>query len=265
LARAQVTAVRYEDLARGELGTFEFTAAVRDLAAWASILRSEAIDERVPMSLALTWMVAALKDALRGIPAGGVLLRHEMRFHAAPVVGAPISTTVSIADLYTRRGRRRVELRFVSQQDGSVNAEDLMHLIWASSDVTSAPRVGSPDGERPVGEVLSETLITQEQIDRYADLSGDFNPIHVDPDFGRDTEFGSTIAHGPIPLGLIFQAIESGRGSKWIGGLTLDARFVGPTRPGDRVRIVRSGRNDYAAVIDERPCIVATVNEGGVT
>jgi 3-hydroxybutyryl-CoA dehydratase len=52
-------------------------------------------------------------------------------------------------------------------------------------------------------------LITQELIDVYASISGDFNPIHVDTEAARASEFGGTIAHGCIPLEPVFQAVRS--------------------------------------------------------
>jgi acyl dehydratase len=45
--------------------------------------------------------------------------------------------------------------------------------------------------------VHTATLIfAQEQFDEFARLSGDHNPIHVDPEFAADTRFGRTVAHG---------------------------------------------------------------------
>ncbi|MFI6168457.1 MaoC family dehydratase [Nocardia sp. NPDC051052] len=38
--------------------------------------------------------------------------------------------------------------------------------------------------------------ITQFTINRFADVTGDRNPLHVDPEFAQQTPFGSTIAHG---------------------------------------------------------------------
>lgn len=79
-------------------------------------------------------------------------------------------------------------------------------------------------------------LVTQETIDRYADLSGDHNPLHVDPEFAGRTPFGSTIAHGPIALQPFWVAA-----TRWLGsadlpaGSTVTATFRLATRPGDSI------------------------------
>jgi acyl dehydratase len=45
--------------------------------------------------------------------------------------------------------------------------------------------------------IISEVhLPTQADFDRFAQISGDDNPIHVDPEFAARTRFGRTVAHG---------------------------------------------------------------------
>jgi len=45
--------------------------------------------------------------------------------------------------------------------------------------------------------VIKETKVfTQVEFDAFARLSGDDNPIHVDPAFATKTKFGRTVAHG---------------------------------------------------------------------
>jgi acyl dehydratase len=56
-----------------------------------------------------------------------------------------------------------------------------------------------------VGEELGVSdwhLVTQEDIDTFADVTGDHQFIHVDPERARETPFGGTIAHGYYTLAL---------------------------------------------------------------
>ena len=45
--------------------------------------------------------------------------------------------------------------------------------------------------------------MTQEQVNQFAEVTGDRNFIHVDPQRARDTPFGGTIAHGYLTLSLL--------------------------------------------------------------
>lgn len=56
-----------------------------------------------------------------------------------------------------------------------------------------------------VGEELGVSdwhEVTQEKIDAFAEVTGDDQWIHVDPERAKDTPFGGTIAHGYYTLGL---------------------------------------------------------------
>jgi 3-hydroxybutyryl-CoA dehydratase len=82
-----------------------------------------------------------------------------------------------------------------------------------------------------------DIAITQQLIDHYAALSGDFNPIHIDPAAGAASAFGSTIAHGCIPLEPVFQSIlRWSRSDRLPPGTRLHLRYRAPSRPGDTVR-----------------------------
>jgi acyl dehydratase len=62
------------------------------------------------------------------------------------------------------------------------------------------------DGLRQAeGEVLGTSdwhEVTQQTIDDFADVTGDHQWIHVDPERAKDTPFGGTIAHGYFTLSL---------------------------------------------------------------
>ena len=51
----------------------------------------------------------------------------------------------------------------------------------------------------------------QADFDRFALLSGDDNPIHVDADFAARTGFGRTVAHGMLLYGRVWALIASAR------------------------------------------------------
>jgi 3-hydroxybutyryl-CoA dehydratase len=78
--------------------------------------------------------------------------------------------------------------------------------------------------------------ISQELIDAYADLSGDYNPLHVDQEMAAASEFGGTIAHGPMPLQAFFRSLCG-----WLGteappeGTEVKVTYRAPTRPGDTI------------------------------
>lgn len=40
--------------------------------------------------------------------------------------------------------------------------------------------------------------LSQQDFNRFADLSGDHNPIHVDPEYSANTRFGATVSHGML-------------------------------------------------------------------
>ena len=78
-------------------------------------------------------------------------------------------------------------------------------------------------------------LVDEAAILRYAAVSGDYNPIHIDPEFASKTEMGGVIAHGTLSLNLIWQALERTLGRGGLDTVDLDVRFRRPVRVGDRI------------------------------
>jgi 3-hydroxybutyryl-CoA dehydratase len=79
--------------------------------------------------------------------------------------------------------------------------------------------------------------VTQEHINLYAEASGDFNPIHIDPEFARQTPLGGTIAHGMLTLAYVSEFMTNSFGQAWLTGGSLSARFKAPARPGDTITV----------------------------
>jgi 3-hydroxybutyryl-CoA dehydratase len=79
--------------------------------------------------------------------------------------------------------------------------------------------------------------ITQANINRYAEASGDFNPIHINENYARNTSLGGTIAHGMMVLAYVSQLMTASFEQDWLSGGNLDVRFKTPARPGDTVTV----------------------------
>lgn len=100
---------------------------------------------------------------------------------------------------------------------------------------------------------VSET-VTQDMINAYAEISGDYNPLHVDQEVAAASEFGGTIAHGPIALQVLFRLFTEGLSVEALPpGTTVSVTYRAPVRPGDKVT-ARSG---------DSPTDVACVNQDG--
>lgn len=234
---SRFTSRSYDDLAVGPVATVSHTLDADLVARWRALV-GYAPGEQVPSSLALTWLLVALREALDGIPAGGVLVRHELRFGEPPTVPSQLRTAVAVAERSERRGRPVVVLDLKSHADDTSVVSNRMHLLWPSdSPASQSPGRDVPTLAAAPAEVLLRATVTQADIDAYADLTGDYNPLHVDAEAGRRSPFGSTIAHGPLPLAFLQRAVEERHGSAWPRGLHLDARYVGPTLPGDVVEV----------------------------
>lgn len=104
-----------------------------------------------------------------------------------------------------------------------------------------------------------EKTVTDKDIELFAEVSTDRNPVHLDEDYARDTIFEGRIAHGMLTAGLISAVIGEqlpGHGTVYLGQ-TL--RFMAPVRPGDRVRaevVVRDIDARKRRVTLETRCLV---------
>jgi 3-hydroxybutyryl-CoA dehydratase len=79
-------------------------------------------------------------------------------------------------------------------------------------------------------------LVTDDQIEAFARLSGDRNPVHFDDAFARRIGFDGHIAHGAVTAALLSAVLGMdlpGPGSVF---LEQRVRFLKPVRPGDTIR-----------------------------
>ena len=78
-------------------------------------------------------------------------------------------------------------------------------------------------------------VITDRDIEMFAEVSTDHNPVHLDDDYAQDTIFEGRIAHGMLTAGLISAVIGEqlpGHGTVYLGQ---SLKFLAPVRPGDMV------------------------------
>jgi len=97
-------------------------------------------------------------------------------------------------------------------------------------------------------------------IAAYAELTNDFNPIHLDPEFAARTPMGGVIAHGTMSIGLIWQALQRSVGAAAFEGAELDIRFIKPVRLGDTLVAGGHARADEPGAYE---VWVRAENDGG--
>jgi acyl dehydratase len=72
-------------------------------------------------------------------------------------------------------------------------------------------------------------------IRRYADITQDYNPLHLDPEFAALTPMGGIIAHGTLSLSVLWRSLAATFGPERMTDVTMDIRFVRPVRENDWV------------------------------
>lgn len=110
-----------------------------------------------------------------------------------------------------------------------------------------------------IGDSFSTSReITDDVIRKFADVSGDFNPIHLDEEFAAKTRFGKRIAHGMLSGAFISAVL--GNEFKEISTIYLSQtmKFTAPVFLGDTVTTtatITNIREDKPIVTLETVCI----------
>jgi len=116
-----------------------------------------------------------------------------------------------------------------------------------------------------IGDTFSITReITDEIIRKFAELSGDHNPIHLDEDFAAATRFGRRIAHGMLSGAFISAVLGYEFKERKIVYLSQTMKFTAPAFIGDTITVsatVKSVRIDKPIVVMDTIC----TNQNGET
>ena len=105
--------------------------------------------------------------------------------------------------------------------------------------------------------------ITEADIIQFAEVSGDYNPVHMSEEFAKKTFFEGRVAHGVIAIGLISAAVAKLPGLVIL--LSHSSRFLKPVRIGDTITAVAevvNTREDKGIVTLKNTC---TNQNGEVT
>jgi 3-hydroxybutyryl-CoA dehydratase len=109
-----------------------------------------------------------------------------------------------------------------------------------------------------IGDQFSTSKkITDEVIRAFAELSGDYNPIHLDEEFAAQTRFGRRIAHGMISGALISAVLGNEFRERKIVYLSQTMKFIAPVFVDDTVTAtatVTDIRRDKPIVTVETVC-----------
>lgn len=88
-----------------------------------------------------------------------------------------------------------------------------------------------------VGTTIEEKIVvTEDMIEKFAEVSGDYNPIHMDEEYAKNSLFGRRIAHGMLSAAFISRVLAMKIGN---GGIYLSQtlKFLKPIFIGDEISL----------------------------
>jgi acyl dehydratase len=98
------------------------------------------------------------------------------------------------------------------------------------------------------------TVITDEMIRAFAELTGDTNPVHLDDHYAAGTRFGRRIAHGMIAASLISTTLANDLPGPGTVYLSQTLQFKAPVYPGDTITTTVEVKNVRA----DKPIVTLT-------
>ena len=141
-------------------------------------------------------------------------------------------------------GEMRVVTVGITHRDAASGAVVLGETMTIIEKAATPPHPNSPPqrgrevpgepGQSPASVTFGP--ITRTDLVRYAGASGDFNPLHHDPDYARAAGLPDVMAHGMYSAGLVGAQVERWLG---VGCMTRYAvRFRAPVWVGDRLLLM---------------------------
>jgi 3-hydroxybutyryl-CoA dehydratase len=95
---------------------------------------------------------------------------------------------------------------------------------------------GKTFADLAVGMTVSiQNTVTEQDVIDFARVSGDHNPLHMDEEYAKTTQFGGRIAHGALTASYISAVLGNDLPGPGAVFLELNLKFVRPVRIGDTV------------------------------
>ena len=207
-------------------------------------------------------LIAFFEDEEAGVDLTRVLHgEQDMRFHAPVHVGDLVVQRTEIFAVEDKSSGRVVRLKQRLLRDGEIVCEAISSMFIrattrsvgdkpASAKASAAP---SQEQEHPPVVFSAQQEVAADQSLRYAEASGDHNPIHVDPEFARAAGLPGIILHGLCTMAFASRAVVQGAcGGDPVRLQRLKVRFIKPVRPGDVLTTEgwRAGAADDAAGVE---------------
>ena len=109
-------------------------------------------------------------------------------------------------------------------------------------------------------------LITMKQILMYADASGDYNPIHIDEEFAKNSQFGRNIGHGMMVAATISELMVKNFAESWYKTGKMKIRFKSPVYPEDGIQTSGSiKKSEQVGTETKITCSIQIIRQDGDT
>lgn len=101
-----------------------------------------------------------------------------------------------------------------------------------------------------VGQQATRSItLTEEHVRTYAELTGDYNPLHFDHDFVSGTKFGQLVVQGGLTTGLLHALVAMDMPGPGTVFLSQNWKFTAPVYIGDTI----TAQAEVLSVHDTKP------------
>ena len=178
---------------------------------------------------------AAPDPALRAFVVHG---QEDLVFHRPLRVGGEIVLRGAVIGLHGKASGTSATIKLEQRDlDGELLNEQYVTEFYrgVATDLSVGETAPALPRDNPEGSpVLSATVVLDEDLPRrYADASGDHNPIHLDPEYARAAGLPGVIVHGLASLAIATRTVLAAAGLDASAVGRLGCRFTRPIAPGD--------------------------------